>query len=387
MRFLLVALFAIVPSGSMASSSLQQIINRRIEPNQMLPRALRSTGLLDVQIEGVINALRGVFDFRKSRAGDQFRIVLNNGELDFFDYRQGPLDEWQVRRDGEHLAGTRREVEVERKVSLVSLTVENSLYESALAANEDPNIALSLSDVFAWDIDFYRDVRKGDRVRVVIEKYISKGRLVRSGDLLAAAYDGETVARREVYRYQLPAGEVSYFQADGSSARKSFLKSPLKYAHVTSGFGSRLHPILKYVSAHNGVDYGVPEGTPVWAVADGTVTKCAHESGAGRHICIRHLNAMETCYLHLSRFSAGLRVGSRVSQKQIIAYSGNSGLSTGPHLHYALKRNGNYVNPLNQKFPRAEPVPTSALNDYLQRRTELGALLGIEPVAAAEKHP
>src|SRR5690606_13759571 len=155
----------------------------------------------------------------------------------------------------------------------------------------------------------------------------------------------------------LPDGESSYFQEDGSSARKTFLKSPLKYANVTSNFGSRFHPILKYVKSHNGVDYGAPTGTPVWAVANGLVTRASYSGAGGNTVCLRHNQGFETCYLHLHGYGPGIKVGTRVQQKQVIGYVGTTGRSTGPHLHYALKRHGKYVNPLNQNFPRPDPRP------------------------------
>ncbi len=364
-----------------------RVLNRRIERAQTLAHALRAAHLTEAEVNGVIGALSGVFDFRKSRDNDQFRLVLQDGRLSFFDYRQGPVDEWQVRRDGDKWQGEKRKLDVERQVATVELEVESSLYEAALAAREDPVIAIALSDVFAWDVDFYSDVRKGDRVRAVVEKVMRKGRLIRYGEVSAASYVGQSVGNKRVFRYELPNGDKSYFAQDGNSARRSFLKSPLKYAHVTSGFGRRFHPILNYVGSHNGVDYGAAIGTPVWAVSDGTVLKAAQDSRAGKHVCIRHMNGFESCYLHLSGYGAGVRAGARVSQKQIIGYSGNTGLSTGPHLHFALKRNGSFVNPLNQNFPRSEPLPKNLLPDFKEKIAPFVQALDGPAVAAAAVTP
>jgi murein DD-endopeptidase MepM/ murein hydrolase activator NlpD len=378
-------------AGALAASSpgdsTHTILNRRIETRQTMAKALRHAGLSDAQVQDAVGALSGAFDFRKSRVDDQIRLVLTGGELDELDYRQGPLDEWQVRREGDRLVASKRSVEVEKKLALVELGIESSVWEAAQQAGEDPNIAIELSDVFAWDIDFYQDVRKGDRAKILIEKYLSKGRLVRYGELLAASYTGEAIGHKEVYRYQLPGGETSYFQRDGSSARRSFLKSPLKFAQVTSGYGMRFHPILHAMGAHMGIDYAAAIGTPVWAVADGTVTRAGYGDGNGNFVCLRHANAFESCYLHLSKFGAGIHVGGRVSQKQVIAYSGTTGLSTGPHLHFALKRGGAFVNPLNQKFPRADPVPKELVADFNQKAAPLETWLDALPVAAAFSVP
>ncbi|ATB28047.1 peptidoglycan DD-metalloendopeptidase family protein [Melittangium boletus] len=370
-------------SAAQASTSSYTVKNRRIEPNQPLAVALQDAGLPPEQVSAVVAALEGVFDFRKSRVGDQFRLVLREGELDFFGYRQSAVDEWQVRRDGERYVGSKRAIEVEKQVALVTLDITHSLYEAAVTAGEDPLIGMVLADVFAWDIDFYRDVRQGDRARALVEKFVSKGRLLRYGEVLAATYRGGAVGQKRVFRYELPDGRASFFQEDGSSARKAFLKSPLKYAHVTSSFGSRFHPVLQYVKAHNGVDYSASVGTPVWAVADGVVTVAAHTGAGGNTVCLRHSNGFETCYLHLSKFGQGVRTGSRVNQKQVIALSGNTGRTTGPHLHYALKRNGHYVNPLNQNFPRTEPLPKNLLADFSAKVAPLARQIDAVSVAEA----
>jgi len=384
---LLLAALLLAALPAQATPSRTLVKNRRIAQGSTLQQALHDAGLPDEQVAGVIAALEGVFDFRKSRTGDQVRLVFKAGELDFLDYRQSDLDEWQVRRDGDRLVGSKRAIEVEKQVDLVTLDVTSSLYEAALAAGEDPSIGMVLADVFAWDIDFYRDVQKGDQVRALVEKFVSRGRVVRYGEVLAANYRGSTVGTKRVFRYELPSGIASYFQEDGQSARKAFLKSPLKFAHVTSRFGSRFHPVLKYRKAHNGVDYGASIGTPVWAVADGVVTRAQNTGAGGNTVCVRHVNAMETCYLHLSRYGAGVRAGARVSQKQIIAYSGNTGRSTGPHLHFALKRNGQFVNPLNQNFPRTEPLPKKLLPEFQASVAPLAEQLDAVSVAAVAGQP
>jgi len=364
------------------ASGSQNVLNRRIEAGQTLGRALALAGVPSGQAEGIMAALAGVLDFRRCQIGDQLRIRIAKGEVQLVDYRQSAVDEWQVRRDGAGYLAAKRPIEIDRRVEVVELRIDSSLYEAALAAGEDVRLPLALADVFAWDVDFYQDVRRGDRARAVVEKFLSKGRLMRYGEILAAVYQGQSVGRKRAFRYQLPSGEIAYFQEDGRATRKAFLKSPLKYANVTSRFGTRFHPVLQYVKAHNGVDYGAPIGTPVWAVADGLVTRAGSDERAGRHLCLRHFNSMESCYLHLSRFAAGVRAGVRVQQKQVIAFTGNTGLTTGPHLHFALKRGGHFINPLAQKFPPAEPIPNSLRQDFDQKVASLLASLQGQPVAA-----
>lgn len=364
MKLLSLACALVLGTSSAAfAASPTVVLNRRIERDQTLAHALYGLALPGGQADAIIGALQGTdFDFRRVRPGDQLRVVTRDGEVDFVDYRKNTEHEWSVRRSGDRFIGLRRAVEVEKRVATVELAITSSLWDAAISAGENPDISMALADVFAWDIDFYQDVRVDDRVRVVIEKFISKGRLLRYGDVLAAAYAGSSVGNKRVFRFEVDKGRFTYFQQDGNSARKSFLKSPLKYAHVTSSFGMRKHPVLKYLKAHNGVDYGTPVGTPVWSVADGTVTHAGWAGANGNLVCIRHMNAFETCYAHLSKVNVSR--GQRVSQKQVVALSGNTGRSTGPHVHYALKRNGAYVNPLNQNFPRAEPLPKAKLADY-----------------------
>ena len=375
------ALLAVLLAGTALTARAEVVVkNRRIQPNQTVAQALHDAQLPDAQVEAVIAALSGVFDFRKSRVGDQFRLVLRDGELDLFDYRMSSEDEWLVRREGERFYGAKREVEIEKRVDVVTLEVQSSLYEAATAAGESPLIGMALADVFAWDIDFYRDVQSGDRVRAVVEKFVHKGRLLRYGDVLAAQYVGSTVGTKRVFRYALPDKSIGYFQEDGMSARKAFLKSPLKFANVTSRFGMRRHPVLQYAKAHNGVDYGTPIGTPVWAVSDGTVVQAGWAGAAGNMVVIRHANGFETQYMHLSRIN--VRAGSRVSQKQVVALSGNTGRSTGPHLHFGMKRSGKYVNPLNQNFPRQEPLPKALVADFQLKVAPLAEQLDSVSVAA-----
>jgi murein DD-endopeptidase MepM/ murein hydrolase activator NlpD len=356
--------------------------NRRLERNETLAAALARAGLDAPAITAVHRALAAAdFDFKRARVGDQLRLVLRGGRLDALDYRRSALTEWQVRRDGAGYVGRKREVERELRVDVVELNVETSIWDAAVSAGERPDLAVTLSDVFAWDVDFYRDVQRGDRMRAVLEKTLHRGRVLGYGAVLAAEYVGASVGTRRSFRYQLPDGSESYFLEDGSSARKTFLKSPLKYANVTSRFGGRVHPVLNAWASHNGVDYHAPVGTPVWAVADGTVTRAGFESGGGNTVCIRHAMSFESCYLHLSRML--VKIGQKVAQKAVIAESGNTGaLTTGPHLHFGMKRGGAWVNPLNQNFPRAEPLPKELVPDFQARIAGSLNRLNASPVAA-----
>jgi murein DD-endopeptidase MepM/ murein hydrolase activator NlpD len=305
----------------------------------------------------VVGALGPHFPARKARTGDQLIVERRAGEDDLYrlTYRQGRADEFVVTRaTGGEWEAIRRPVELSTDVARIRVQVTGSLYESLRDTAEDPILAVLASDVLAWDVDFYRDVRSGDRMTVLVEKTIADGQRLRYGEIQAIEYQGRTAGTKRLFRWTGPDGQTSYFDDDGQSARRGFLKTPLKYAHVTSGFGNRNHPLLGYQAAHMGVDYGAPSGTPVWAVGDGLVRQAGWNGGCGISVTIRHRNGLETLYCHLS--SVATSAGKAVSQKQVIGAVGSTGLSTGPHLHYAVLRGGSYINPGQLKIPRDAPV-------------------------------
>jgi murein DD-endopeptidase MepM/ murein hydrolase activator NlpD len=355
----------------------------RIAKKKTFTGTLAEMGLGPEESGRVVEALKKVFNFKKMRLGDQLRLTKVGGRFETFEYRSSALDEWLVRREGEGWSASKRAVEVEQRVAVVNLAVTTSLYEAILDAGEDPGLAVDVADIFAWDIDFYRDVRKGDRLRVVVEKQLVHGRLLKYGEILGVRYEGEQVGSKKLLRYTPQGAMASYFDEKGNSAKKSFLKSPLKYVHITSGYGGRTHPFTGFVQNHQGVDFSAEVGTPVWAVADGVVTRMVRlDPGGGNFVFIRHPNGLETGYLHLSRFADGLSVGARVHQKQVVAFTGNTGMSTGPHLHYAMKRGGDYINPLAQKFPRAEPLPKAELARFEELTAQVRATLDAQLVAS-----
>jgi len=354
----------------------------RLGRNETIGLALVRAGLGAEELSGAIRALDGLFPFRKARQGDQLRVErrADGGPLHRLVIRQGPIDEWLVERraDGA-LLGTKREVTLRTEVARVAVKIRSSLYESIEAMREDPGLAVLAADVLAWDVDFYQDVRNGDRMRVVVEKIFADDRFVKFGEVLAAEYVGEVTGQKGLFRYTDPEGRTSYYDEDGQSARRGFLRSPLKYAHVTSGFGSRRHPLSGYVQRHPAIDYGAPTGTPVWAVGDGTVKSAGWLGACGKAVQLRHRNGLETLYCHLSGIA--VHAGGRVSQKQVIGWVGSTGASTGPHLHYGVKRNGGYVNPMALKLPREAPIKPEWLADFREQIGPLQAMLDAEPIA------
>ena len=314
-------------------------VTARLGRDQTLGQVLPKLKLTSAEAVAVVGALESHFPARKARTGDQLIVERRAGEgsLVRLTYRQGRADEYVVTRraDGSWDA-VRRPVELRSDLARVSVEVKGSLYLSLRDTEEDPILAVLASDVLAWDVDFYRDVRGGDRMTVLVEKTLADGKLLRYGEIQAIEYQGSMVGKKRLFRWTAPDGQTSYFDDEGQSARRGFLKAPLKFAHVTSSYGNRNHPLLNYQATHLGTDYGAPIGTPVWAVGDGMVKQAGWNGGCGLSVTLRHRNGLETLYCHLSGVSVA--AGRPVSQKQVIGAVGSTGNSTGAHLHLQVHR-------------------------------------------------
>jgi murein DD-endopeptidase MepM/ murein hydrolase activator NlpD len=266
-------------------------------------------------------------------------------------------------------------------------TIEDSLYRSAQEEGIDFDVAMGLAEIFAWDIDFYVDLRTGDHYSFLYERRFLDGVLFKNGRIMAAHFFNAGVHHRAYY-YQVPGRKGDYYDAKGRSLRKQFLKSPLRYTRISSGFSKRrLHPILKIYRPHLGIDYAAPVGTPVQALGDGRVIYKGWKGGYGRFVAIRHNSRYTTTYAHLHRYASGLKKGQTVKQGQIIGYVGASGLSTGPHLDFRMKRDGSFVNPLRLHFPAAKPIPSAQMVPFQQHvallESKLGRALALADEASA----
>jgi murein DD-endopeptidase MepM/ murein hydrolase activator NlpD len=226
-----------------------------------------------------------------------------------------------------------------------------------LALGERAELVQAFADIFAYEVDFSTQTRPGDEFRLVFEKFYDQNGFVEYGNILAAQYRTDERDHTAI-RFEDEHGErAGYYTPDGRSVRRSFLRAPVNYTRISSGYSlSRLHPIFKRRRPHEGIDYAAPSGTPVWSVGDGVVVFQGWSGGFGRLLKIRHANGFVSYYGHLSRFANQTRVGTRVKQKQVIGYVGATGWATGPHLDFRLQRNGRFVNPLQTKFPHGEPI-------------------------------
>lgn len=241
-------------------------------------------------------------------------------------------------------------------------------FEAAVAkAGAPPDLAYAAAEVLQWDLDFNRDLRRGDRFEILFEEVLLEGKRFALGHVLAVRYvnRGRTL---EAYRF----GDGEYFDGEGRPLQKMFLRSPIPYSRVTSRFSNRrFHPVLKVARPHYGVDYGAPVGTPARVTAAGVVTHVGWDGGGGKTVKVRHPNGFLTGYLHLSRFAAGLKAGDRVAQGEVIGYVGSTGLSTGPHLDYRVQQNGRWIDPLSLNRVPADPVPTAKLAEFRATRDRM----------------
>jgi len=333
---------------------------------------LTLAGLDPQLIPHIVNRLAPALDFRRLRVGDRFTVVLDpSGDLVSLSYEKSPLEALVLRSTPGGWETELAKLPSENRVVEIRGNIRSSLFEAMDRAGESDTLTLAFAELFAWDIDFAHELQPGDSFRLVVEKIYRDRRFVQYGRILAAEYR-QNDGVHQAYFFPWPDARGEYYTAEGRSVRASFLRSPISYTRISSGFsGARLHPILNQVRAHLGVDFAAPAGTPVWAPADGVVIARGRDDAGGNRIALRHGSGYETHYLHLSRFAAGLKVGARVRQKEVIGYVGSTGLSTGPHLDYRVRRGGAWVNPVKEAFPRAERLPPQFAAEFTEYRTWL----------------
>jgi len=335
-------------------------------------------------VQRLVEAARPVHNLARLSVGHPFGLAVGpDGFLWAFTYSIDELRTLKVSRRGEALQAEVLSREYEVRVANPGGRIDSSLFAAVTASGEDDQLALDLADIFAWDVDFNTELRRGDSFQVAVEKLYVEGRFRRYGRILAAELTRGTRLRRAV-RFEGARG-AGYYAPDGTSLRKAFLRSPLKFSRITSRFSlARFHPILHETLPHLGVDYAAPTGTPVVAAADGVVALAGWDGGYGQAVRLRHANGFTTLYGHLSRID--VHRGQRVAQGMCIGAVGMTGLATGPHLDYRMTRNGAFVDPLRIQSPPAEPVPESEREAFLAASEARLALLVNAPgpaVAAA----
>ncbi len=309
----------------------------------------------------------GVFDLRELRVGNGYTALIKEndgdstgfaGEMRYFIYAKNST-EYVIFDTHDDVSVTIHKREVETRERYSEGTINSSLYATIYEEGLSEQLAARLSEIYKWTIDFFA-IQKGDSFRVLYEEqYIDTMRIG-----IGKIYGAEFVHMGKPYlaiRFE-QGDETGYWDGEGKNLRKNFLQAPLSFsARVSSKYGMRTHPIRRTRQMHNGVDYAAPTGTPVLAIADGTVTRAGWDSGGGgNRIWLKHARGLESAYLHLSRFGSGIRAGVRVKQGQVIGYVGSTGMSTGPHLDFRIRENGKYINP--QKVPSMPTTPIGAAN-------------------------
>ncbi len=340
---------------------------------------LNGAGISDRDIQLIASKFKTMFNFStQSRPGDKYRLILtNDGKIDKFEYQRGPLEVYCLAKDGNDNWNVWQEnIKLMKYWVRISGQIRDSLFSTFQREGYPVSLAAQFAEIFEWKIDFQHEVREGDYFSLVVEKFYKDGELIEYGRIVAAMYDGEIINMLKGFYFEQDNGIGDYYSPDGTSLKRAFLRSPLSYKYISSGFSyRRKHPILGSVKPHLGIDFAAPYGSPVWAVADGTVISKTYDRYNGNQIKLRHINNYITYYNHLSRFAGGLKRGVKVKQKQIIGYVGTSGLSTGPHLDYRVKKNNSYVNPLKANYPLGEALKKVFIQSYMETVSNLNTIL------------
>jgi murein DD-endopeptidase MepM/ murein hydrolase activator NlpD len=328
--------------------------------------------------------LRSLPDVRKSldmiRPGDVIQLTHLDGEIKSLTRRISETATLSVTRAAEGFSANIVENPLETEERMMRGSVDSSLYVAVNSAGGTDRLAVELADVFKYDIDFVNQVRPGDSFVVAHERAFQDGEFVRDGDILAAEFVNSGKTYRAV-RYVGPNGRADYYTPDGRPVKKAFLRYPVDYARISSGFSlARRHPVLNRVRAHKGIDFAAPTGTPIKAAGAGRIVSRGRNGGYGNVVVLAHKSGISTLYGHMSRFAKGQKVGDRVSQGQVIGYVGMTGLASGPHVHYEYRVNGVHKNPARVTMPKADPIPESLMADFKAQTAPL--LARLEPPAA-----
>lgn len=351
------------------------IVTQRVKRNEFLSKILEKYRINASTVDKIVRSSEGIFDFRKIRYGNDFTFFLSKDsthEVMHLVYEQTPIDYILVNLT-DSIFVQRKARPIEKRLTKTSGTIESSLWNTIVGQKANPMLALELSEIYAWSIDFF-GLQVGDSFNVVYDELYVDTVPVGLGEIKAAYFKH----MNEPF-FAIPFEQdsvISYFDQDGKSLRKAFLKAPLRYSRISSKFSnSRMHPILKIKRPHHGVDYAAPIGTPVVAIGDGKVIKKAYSGGAGNLVKIKHNSMYTTAYMHLSHYGKGVTVGGYVRQGDIIGYVGSTGLSTGPHLDFRFYKNGQPIDPLKVKAPPVEPIQDKNIQAFDSTRAAVYQLL------------
>jgi murein DD-endopeptidase MepM/ murein hydrolase activator NlpD len=346
-----------------------------VQPGEILPFVFNRAGVPTQISDQVIGALGGFgFNFRRIRPGDSLIIVYRCDSIVQIRYWRNYDSIYQIDLDSSPFTVTLTSLPISTVPTVIKGAITGSLYQSLLNLGEKPVLVAAYTEIFDWEIDFFSETQPGDSFIILVTRKYLDSVLVGYGKIIAARYKG-VIGEFNAFLFTDPEGNTDYYNPDGLSMRKLFLKSPLRFSRISSFFGNRFHPIRHIRCAHHGIDYAAPTGTPVSCVADGRVISAGWYGGYGRLVRIGHRDGYETRYGHLSSFGKGIKTGAPVTQGQIIGYVGSTGLSTGPHLHYEVRKFGTPVNPLRLNPPRAGALKLAYLPAFRSYRDSLLSIL------------
>lgn len=332
-----------------------EVIEGKVRSGQFFSTLMTGLGMTQQQAYDLTMACDTVFDVKTLRVGQAYRAYYDDANvLQYLVYDRDRVTSVVFDCTEPYSVTTySKSTEIQRHYA--DVTINSSLWNDMLAAGASPLLIVSLSDIYAWTIDFFA-LQKGDRFRVLYEEKVCDGDVIAVDTVRYAVFthDGQDFP---MVMYNQGDGGNIWWNEKGESMRKAFLKAPLNYTRVSSGFSyARRHPVTRRVQPHTGVDYAAPKGTPVMTIGDGVITSMKYEGAGGNTVRIRHNSVYSTAYLHLSRYAKGLKVGQRVRQGEVIGYVGSTGRSTGPHLDFRVWKNGTPINPLKMDSPPAEPI-------------------------------
>ena len=348
----------------------------KIKPNRFLSDILSGYGISLQEIDKLVRNSSKVFDVRDIRSGNNYTLLSEKdsiGKAKYFIYEHSP-SVFYIFSFNDSLNITPFRQEIQSVIKFSSGSIKTSLWDAMIEGGLNPDLTLSLSDIYAWTVDFF-GLQKGDCFKIIYEeKYIGENP-ISIGKIYGAEFDhsGNKIFAIPI----IQGGKESFYDTTGKSLRKEFLKAPLRFSRISSGYSSgRMHPILRIIRPHYGVDYAAPIGTPVHSIGDGKVISTGIESESGRIVRIRHNSVYTTAYLHLSSFANGIYAGATVKQGDVIGFVGSSGLATGPHLDFRFYKNGYPVDPLKVDAPAVEPVLPENMEKFEKIKTSILSLLG-----------
>ncbi len=342
--------------------------DKEITPNLYLAELFMQCDISQKNISKIIQKTKPVFDVRKIKRGNKYKVFRTNDTLQTVSYivYHKNLKNYIVFDFTDTMNVYSGEKKVVKELVTGSGEIYSNLWETMQENDINPLIANELSDIYAWSIDFF-GLQNGDKFKIIYEKQFIDGEEFGLGKIKVAYFEhfGKQIYAIPFFQDSL----TSYYNVDGTSLRKAFLKAPLSYSRISSGFSnSRLHPILKIRRPHHGIDYAAPAGTPVQTIGDGVVIEARYSSSAGNILKIKHNGVYTTGYLHLSKFSEGIKIGSHVKQGEVIGFVGSTGLSTGAHLDFRVWKNGQAIDPLHVDAPPVEPVKAENILDFIKVR-------------------